>query len=122
MAHLPCLSASFSSSTSKATDASAKFDRFTALMRFQVLQPAQRRWACCQFDADRHAQKPGLMMASIYRTLAKSVRELPGAAPAHQSHATAQGWLEDAYNWAACKRSMQVAIIGGGWAGMALPL
>ena len=46
-------------------------DRFTALMQFQ----AQRAHALYDEalallpDADRRAQKPGLMMASIYRTL-----------------------------------------------------
>jgi len=50
-------------------------DRFTALMRFQ----AER--AHSLYDkalgllpgADRHAQKPGLMMASIYRTLLREI-------------------------------------------------
>jgi phytoene synthase len=50
-------------------------ERFTALMRFQ----AQRAHAC--FDAalgllpepDRLAQKPGLMMANIYRTLLREI-------------------------------------------------
>jgi phytoene synthase len=50
-------------------------DRFTALMQFQ----AQRAHAL--YDealallpaADRHAQKPGLMMASIYRALLREI-------------------------------------------------
>ena len=50
-------------------------DRFTALMRFQ----AQRAHA--KYDEafallpneDRHSQKPGLMMASIYRTLLREI-------------------------------------------------
>ena len=50
-------------------------DRFTALMRFQ----AERAHRC--YDealallpaADRRAQKPGLMMASIYRTLLREI-------------------------------------------------
>jgi phytoene synthase len=50
-------------------------DRFVALMRFQ----AARAHRC--YDealallpaADRHAQKPGLMMASIYRTLLREI-------------------------------------------------
>lgn len=50
-------------------------DRFTALMKFQ----AQRAHQC--YDealallppADRRAQKPGLMMASIYRTLLREI-------------------------------------------------
>ena len=52
-------------------------DRFTALMQFQ----AQR--AIALYDeatamlpaADRRAQKPGLMMASIYRTLLKEIAD-----------------------------------------------
>ncbi len=50
-------------------------DRFTALMRFQ----AQRAHALYDQalallpDADRRAQKPGLMMASIYRTLLREI-------------------------------------------------
>lgn len=50
-------------------------DRFVALMRFQ----AQRAHALYDEalallpDADRRAQKPGLMMASIYRTLLREI-------------------------------------------------
>ncbi|BDT66879.1 15-cis-phytoene synthase [Comamonadaceae bacterium OS-1] len=50
-------------------------DRFTALMRFQ----AQRAHALYEEAfamlpaADRRAQKPGLMMASIYRTLLREI-------------------------------------------------
>jgi phytoene synthase len=50
-------------------------DRFTALMRFQ----AQRAHALYDQalsllpDDDRRAQKPGLMMASIYRTLLREI-------------------------------------------------
>ena len=52
-------------------------DRFTALMRFQ----AQRAHALYDEalgalpDADRRAQKPGLMMASIYRTLLREIED-----------------------------------------------
>ncbi|MBP6764946.1 MAG: presqualene diphosphate synthase HpnD [Rubrivivax sp.] len=45
--------------------------RFDALMRFQA-ERAQAAYASAMQllpDADRHAQKPGLMMANIYRTL-----------------------------------------------------
>ena len=53
-------------------------DRFTALMRFQ----AERAHRC--YDealallpaADRASQKPGLMMASIYRTLLREIEAL----------------------------------------------
>jgi len=50
-------------------------ERFVALMHFQ----AQRAHALYDQafallpDADRHAQKPGLMMASIYRTLLREI-------------------------------------------------
>ena len=50
-------------------------DRFTALMRFQ----AERAHRCYDEalallpEADRRAQKPGLMMANIYRTLLREI-------------------------------------------------
>ncbi|MDM0044204.1 presqualene diphosphate synthase HpnD [Variovorax dokdonensis] len=50
-------------------------ERFVALMRFQ----AERAHRCYEEalallpDADRRAQKPGLMMASIYRTLLQEI-------------------------------------------------
>ena len=50
-------------------------DRFTALMKFQ----AERAHRCYDEalallpDADRAAQKPGLMMANIYRTLLREI-------------------------------------------------
>jgi phytoene synthase len=50
-------------------------DRFTALMRFQA-ERAHRLYdeALAKLpDADRRAQKPGLMMASIYRTLLREI-------------------------------------------------
>ena len=50
-------------------------DRFTALMRFQA-ERAHRLYdeALAMLpDADRRAQKPGLMMASIYRTLLREI-------------------------------------------------
>ena len=52
-------------------------DRFTALMRFQA-ERAHRTYdeaLALLGDADRAAQKPGLMMANIYRTL---LREIEG--------------------------------------------
>jgi phytoene synthase len=60
-------------------------DRFTALMRFQ----AERAHRC--YDealallppADRRAQKPGLMMANIYRTLLREI-EAQGFQVLHQ--------------------------------------
>jgi phytoene synthase len=50
-------------------------DRFTALMKFQA-ERAHRLYeeALAQLpQADRRAQKPGLMMASIYRTLLREI-------------------------------------------------
>jgi len=50
-------------------------DRFTALMRFQA-ERAHRLYdeALAMLpDADRRTQKPGLMMASIYRTLLREI-------------------------------------------------
>lgn len=60
-------------------------DRFMALMRFQ----AERAHACYDEafallpEADRQAQKPGLMMANIYRTLLREV-EASGFQVLHQ--------------------------------------
>ena len=50
-------------------------DRFVALMRFQA-ERAHRLYdqaLALLPDADRRAQKPGLMMASIYRTLLREI-------------------------------------------------
>ena len=50
-------------------------DRFTALMQFQA-QRAQRLYdeaLALLPEADRRTQKPGLMMASIYRTLLREI-------------------------------------------------
>ena len=60
-------------------------DRFTALMRFQ----AERAHACYEAafallpEPDRVAQKPGLMMANIYRTLLREI-EAQGFQVLHQ--------------------------------------
>ncbi len=50
-------------------------DRFTALMRFQAerAHSLYNKALGLLPDADRHAQKPGLMMASIYRTLLREI-------------------------------------------------
>ncbi len=69
-------------------------DRFQALMRFQ----AERAHAIYDEalallpEQDRVAQKPGLMMANIYRSLLREIeaRRLPGAAPAHLADADPQ--------------------------------
>jgi len=50
-------------------------ERFTALMKFQA-ERAHRLYdeaLALLPAADRHAQKPGLMMASIYRTLLREI-------------------------------------------------
>lgn len=60
-------------------------DRFTALMRFQA-QRAHRLYdeaLALLPPADRRAQKPGLMMASIYRTLLREI-ERDGFQVLHQ--------------------------------------
>jgi phytoene synthase len=52
-------------------------DRFTALMRFQA-ERAHRTYdeaLALLGDADRPLQKPGLMMANIYRTLLREIEE-----------------------------------------------
>ena len=60
-------------------------DRFEALMRFQ----AERAHSCydaalqCLPEADRAAQRPGLMMANIYRTLLREI-EAQGFQVLHQ--------------------------------------
>jgi phytoene synthase len=59
--------------------------RFTALMRFQAERAHATYDAALQLlpDADRVAQKPGLMMANIYRTLLREV-EAQGFQVLHQ--------------------------------------
>ena len=50
-------------------------ERFSALMRFQAQRAHGAYDAALQLlpEADRRAQKPGLMMASIYRTLLREI-------------------------------------------------
>ena len=50
-------------------------DRFQALMRFQAERAHATFDAAMRLlpDADRVAQKPGLMMANIYRTLLREI-------------------------------------------------
>lgn len=50
-------------------------ERFSALMRFQAARAHTAYDAALQLlpEADRRAQKPGLMMASIYRTLLREI-------------------------------------------------
>ncbi|MFM2053223.1 MAG: hypothetical protein RL456_1260 [Pseudomonadota bacterium] len=60
-------------------------DRFTALMRFQA-ERAHRTYdeaLALLPEADRRAQKPGLMMANIYRTLLREI-EAGGFQVLHQ--------------------------------------
>jgi 15-cis-phytoene synthase len=60
-------------------------DRFTALMRFQA-ERARATYAealAALPEADREAQKPGLMMANIYRTLLEEI-ERDGFQVLHQ--------------------------------------
>ncbi len=60
-------------------------ERFTALMRFQAERANDKFEAAMQLlpAADRAAQKPGLMMANIYRTLLREI-EAQGFAVLHQ--------------------------------------
>ena len=60
-------------------------DRFQALMRFQAERAHTAFEAAMQLlpPADRAAQKPGLMMANIYRTLLREI-ESQGFAVLHQ--------------------------------------
>jgi len=60
-------------------------DRFVALMRFQAerAQGLYDEALALLPDADRRAQKPGLMMASIYRTLLREI-ERDGFQVLHQ--------------------------------------
>ncbi len=53
--------------------------RFTALMQFQCTRALQTYDEALALlpDADRRAQKPGLMMASIYRTLLQEIADDP---------------------------------------------
>ena len=60
-------------------------DRFTALMRSRPsgrIAPTTKRYAQLD-DADRAAQKPGLMMANIYRSLLREI-EADGFHVLHQ--------------------------------------
>jgi phytoene synthase len=60
-------------------------DRFQALMRFQAARAHQCYDEALALlpDADRQAQKPGLMMANIYRTLLREI-EAGGFQVLHQ--------------------------------------
>jgi phytoene synthase len=78
-------------------------DRFTALMRFQA-ERAHRTYdeaLALLGDADRKAQKPGLMMANIYRTLLREI-EADGFAVLHQRIALTplrKLWIAMRTNW-----------------------
>ncbi|HNG81761.1 MAG TPA: squalene/phytoene synthase family protein, partial [Burkholderiaceae bacterium] len=60
-------------------------ERFSALMRFQVERAHQTYDEALALlpEADRRAQKPGLMMANIYRTLLREI-EAGGYQVLHQ--------------------------------------
>ena len=60
-------------------------DRFTALMKFQAARAHAAFDAALKLlpEADRQAQKPGLMMANIYRTLLREI-ESQGFQVLHQ--------------------------------------
>ena len=78
-------------------------DRFTALMKFQ----AERAHRCYDDafallpSADRSAQKPGLMMANIYRTLLREI-EADGFQVLHQRTSLTplrKLWIAMRTNW-----------------------
>ena len=78
-------------------------ERFTALMRFQA-ERAQRAYdeaLALLPDADRAAQKPGLMMANIYRTLLREI-EADGFRVLHQRTSLTpvrKLWIAMQTNW-----------------------
>jgi phytoene/squalene synthetase len=100
-------------------------DRFTALMKFQaerahrcydeafaLLPDADRRSAEARRDDGQHLP---------HAAARDRGRQLPGAAPAHIAHATAQAVDRDAHQLARSLMAApkRVAVIGGGWAGLA---
>jgi phytoene synthase len=78
-------------------------ERFFALMRFQA-ERAQRTYdeaMALLGDADRRSQKPGLMMANIYRTLLREI-EADDFAVLHQRIALTpirKLWIAMQTNW-----------------------
>jgi phytoene synthase len=78
-------------------------DRFTALMRFQA-ERAHRTYddaLALLGDADRRSQRPGLMMANIYRTLLREI-EAENFAVLHQRIALTplrKLWIAMRTNW-----------------------
>ena len=78
-------------------------DRFTALMRFQA-ERAHRLYNeafALLPDADRRAQKPGVMMANIYRTLLREI-EADGFQVLHQRTSLTplrKLWIAMRTNW-----------------------
>jgi phytoene synthase len=81
----------------------------------ELLRAGHRRTA----GGDRRAQRPGLVMAAIYRTLLDEIKRdgCQVLTPAHFADADAQAVdrLADLGAW------MRAAIIGGGWAGLPPP-
>jgi phytoene synthase len=80
-------------------------DRFTALMRFQA-ERAHRLYDEAMSllpDEDRRAQRPGLMMAAIYRTLLRDI-ESGGFRVLHQRVSLTpvrKVWIAMRTNWQA---------------------
>ncbi|MEO7337907.1 MAG: presqualene diphosphate synthase HpnD [Caldimonas sp.] len=78
-------------------------DRFTALMRFQSERAHRTYEEALTFlhEADRRAQKPGLMMANIYRALLREI-EADGFRVLHQRVALTplrKLWIAMRTNW-----------------------
>jgi phytoene synthase len=78
-------------------------ERFTALMKFQAERAHQAYDEALALlpEADRKAQKPGLMMANIYRTLLREI-EAGGFQVLHQRIALTplrKVWIAMKTNW-----------------------
>ena len=78
-------------------------ERFTALMKFQAARAHQHYDAAFALlpEADRAAQKPGLMMANIYRTLLREI-EADGFQVLHQRTSLTplrKLWIAVRTNW-----------------------
>ncbi len=72
-------------------------------------------------EADRRAQKPGLMMANIYRTLLREI-EADGFRVLHQRTSLTplrKLWIAWRTHWRGPLTPLRVAVVGGGWAGIA---
>jgi hypothetical protein len=101
-------------------------DRFTALMKFQAARAHRcydEGWPLLP-DSDREAQKPGLMMANIYRTLCASSRRTASRCCTQRTSLTPlrKLWIAMRTNWRGAeappcrrrRRRRRVGRAGGG--------